>query len=87
MEHNIGHPRFRRMTETTPQVLENSFRIAWDYLDATGELGEPEPAAAFLLDTIEAMMRRGERRKLLLANRAIDAYRRRRTSQDFALVS
>jgi hypothetical protein len=61
------------MTETTPQVLEGSFQIAWDYLDATGELGDPEPAAVFLLDTIEAMMRRGERRKLLLSNRAIDA--------------
>jgi hypothetical protein len=75
------------MTETTPQVLENSFRIAWDYLEATGELGEPEPTAVFLLDSIEEMMRRGERRRLLLSNRAIDAFRRSRTRQDFALVS
>ena len=75
------------MTETTPQVLESSFQIAWDYLEATGELGEPEPTDAFLLDTIEEMMRRGERRRLLLSNRAIDAFRRSRTRQDFALVS
>ena len=75
------------MTETTPQVLENSFRIAWDYLEATGELGDLEPTAVFLLDSIEEMMRRGERRRLLLSNRAIDAFRRSRTRQDFALVS
>src|SRR5204863_10181879 len=76
-ERNIGKTRLHHMTETTPQVLENSFRIAWDYLEATGELGEAEPAAAFLLDTIEGMMRRGERRKLLLFNIAIDADKRR----------
>jgi hypothetical protein len=76
------------MTDTaTAQVLESSFMIAWDYLEATGELGEPEPTAAFLLDTIEAMMRLGERRKLLLSNKAIDAYRRSRTRQNLALVS
>jgi hypothetical protein len=76
------------MTETTPQVLESSFRIAWDYLEATGELGEPEPTAVFLLDTIEEMMRRGERRRLLLSNKAIDAFRRSRTrQQDLAQVS
>jgi hypothetical protein len=74
------------MTETTPQVLEKSFQIAWDYLDATGGLGEPEPAAVFLLDTIEAMMRQGERRKLLLSNRAIDAYKRSRSGRNLALV-
>jgi len=74
------------MTETTQQVLENSFRIAWDYLEATGELDEPAPAAAFLLDSIEAMMRRGERRKLLIANRAIDAYKRSLAERHLALV-
>ena len=74
------------MTQTTPQVLEGSFQIAWDYLDATGELGDPEPAAVFLLDTIEAMMRRGERRKLLLSNRAIDAYKRSRAERRLALA-
>jgi hypothetical protein len=75
------------MTEPMPHVLQNSFRIAWDYLEATGELGEPALAATFLLDAIEAMMRRGERRKLLLSNRAIDAYKHSRTRRDFALVS
>jgi hypothetical protein len=75
------------MIETPHQVLENSFRIAWDYLQLTGELGEPEAATRFLLDNIATAMKQGERRKLLLSNRAIDAYRRRQTARDFALVS
>ena len=58
------------MTETLLTVIENSFRIAWDYLEATGELGDPAATADHLLDTIEAMVRRGERRQLLLANKA-----------------
>jgi hypothetical protein len=75
------------MIETPHQVLENSFRIAWDYLQLTGELGEPEAATRFLLDNIVTAMKQGERRKLLLSNRAIDAYRQRQTARDFALVS
>jgi hypothetical protein len=75
------------MIETTQQVLENSFRIAWDYLEATGELGEPDAAARFLLDTIALMMGRGERRQLLLSNLAIDAYRRAQARPGLALVS
>jgi hypothetical protein len=40
-----------------------------------------------LLDTIEMMIARGERRKLLLSNKAIDAYKRHRTEHRFDLVS
>ena len=29
------------MTEPVPLLMENSIQIAWDYLDATGELGDP----------------------------------------------
>ena len=75
------------MIETLQQVLENSFRIAWDYLEATGELGEPEEAARFLLDAIALMMRHGERRRLLLSNLAIEAYQCSRAKQGLALVS
>jgi hypothetical protein len=75
------------MIETAPQILENSFRIAWDYLEATGELRTPEPDAQFLLDAIEGMMRKGEYRKLLLSNKAIDAYKRRPAREGLALVS
>lgn len=62
------------MDEPLPLLMENSIQIAWDYLEGTGELGDGHIAAQFLLDSIEVMIRRGERRKLLLSNRAIDAY-------------
>jgi hypothetical protein len=64
--------------EKLSQLLENAFMIAWDYLEATGELGEPDGTARELLDTIEAMIKKGERRRILIANVAIDAYQRRR---------
>lgn len=75
------------MYEATQQILERSFRIAWDYLEATGELGDPHAAAGFLRDTILSMMQPGETRPLLISNRTIDAYKRRRTERAFALVS
>jgi hypothetical protein len=75
------------MTETLLTLIENSFQIAWDFLEATGELGPPDTAANHLLDTIEAMVRRGERRRLLLSNTAIASYRRLRVDQGLSLAS
>jgi hypothetical protein len=68
-------------------LVENSFRIAWDYLEATGELGNPDTAARHLLDTIEIIVRHGERRRLLLSNKAIASYQRFREEQGLSLVS
>jgi hypothetical protein len=75
------------MTETVPTLVENSLRIAWDYLEATGELGNPDTAANHLLDTIETMIRHGERRRLLLSNKTIASYQRFRVEQGVSLVS
>jgi hypothetical protein len=75
------------MTETVPTLVENSLRIAWDYLEATGELGNPDTAANHLLDTIETMIRHGERRRLVLSNKAIASYQRFRAEQGLSLVS
>lgn len=75
------------MTEPLPLLMENSIQIAWDYLEATGELGDAEVAARFLTDAVETMIRRGETRKLMLANRAIDAYKRFKTERLLSLVS
>ena len=75
------------MIETTPAILANSFQIAWDYLDAMGELGNPGLAAGHLLDTIETMVRRGERRPLLLSNKAIAAYQRYRAEHGLSIAS
>jgi hypothetical protein len=58
------------------ELFDQSFNIAWQVLLTTGELGNPEDTSRFLFNTIARMMRGGERRRLLLANRAIDAYRR-----------
>ena len=80
--------RFVFMNEPLPLLMENSIQIAWDYLEATGELGDGHIAARFLMDSVEMMIQRGERRKLLLSNRAIDAYRRFRAERNrLTLVS
>ena len=75
------------MTETLLTTIENAFQIAWDYLEATGELGHPDTAANHLLDTIEAMVRRGERRRLLLSNKAIISYQHFRAERELSLAS
>ncbi|PJG52831.1 hypothetical protein CVM73_23490 [Bradyrhizobium forestalis] len=58
-------------------TVESAFFIAWGCLEKSGELGQPDESANFLLDAIEAQIRTGERRQLMLANRAIDAWRAR----------
>ena len=56
---------------------------------ATGELGDAMEAGRFLSDAIELMVRRGERRQLMLANKAIAAYQqfRRQPSEPPVLAS
>jgi len=61
-----------------PLLIESSVEIAWDYLTRTGELGDAMVAGRFLSETIELMVRRGERRQLMLANKAIAAYQQLR---------
>jgi len=74
------------MSEPIPNLMETSIQIAWDYLDRSGELGEPEVAARVLLDTVEDLIRRGERRPLMLSNKAIDAYKHFRRERHLVLV-
>jgi hypothetical protein len=68
------------MNISLSQLLEDSIRIAWDYLDRTGDLGDGAAASRFLSDSIETMIRQGQRSRLALANRAIGAYQRFRIS-------
>jgi hypothetical protein len=75
------------MNEPLPILMENSLLIAWDYLERTGELGDPDVASRVLLDSIEGMIRNGELRKLMLSNKAIDAYRRYRADRNLAIAS
>lgn len=68
-------PCFCVMTEPLPLLIENSLQIAWDYLDGIGELADQQLTAEFLLRSIQSQMLRGERRTLMLSNRAIESYR------------
>jgi hypothetical protein len=68
------------MSISLSQLLEESFQIAWEYLERTGELGDGAAASRFASDAIEAMIRRGQRSRLALSNRAISAYQRHRLS-------
>ena len=70
------------MTVSLSQLLEDSFQIAWKYLERSGELGDGALASRFLSDVIETMIRRGQRSRLALSNRAISAYQRSRSSGD-----
>ncbi len=47
------------MTVSLSQLLEDSFQIAWEYLERSGELGDGASASRFLSDVIETMIRRG----------------------------
>ena len=73
------------MSEPLPILMETSIQIAWDYLERTGELGEPQAASKFLMDTVEKMIRRGERRKLVLSNKAIEAYKKYNAKPTFVV--
>lgn len=66
------------MSEPLPWLIKGSVKIARDYLTRTGELENAAEADRFFLRTVDQMIMRGECRKLMLANRAIDAYRRMR---------
>jgi hypothetical protein len=67
---------FIPMSDPIPILIENSIEIAWNYLDRTGELGDAAVASRVLLHSIETMVFRGERRRLMLANKAIGEYQR-----------
>ena len=75
------------MSKTLQYNVAHSLEIAWDYLEATGELGSPDRAAEHLLETIDTLIRHGERRPLLLSNKAIASYQRFRAEQGLSIAS
>ncbi len=66
------------MSEPLPHLIEISVQIAWDYLERTGDIADADEASRFLLRSVDQMVMQGERRRLMLANRAIEAYGRRK---------
>jgi hypothetical protein len=58
-------------------IAEQSFMIAWDYLERAGLIDDPDTATIELGDDIMGLLVKGETHKIRIANLAIDAYRRR----------
>lgn len=69
------------MSEPLPVLIEDSIQIAWDYLERSGDLRDPQVASRVLLNSIESMVRVGEKRRLMLSNRAINAYKKYRAER------
>jgi len=65
------------MSEILPILIENAVQIAWEFLEGSGEIVDGYETSQFLVNTIRRMVLAGERRKIMLANRAIEAYRKR----------
>jgi hypothetical protein len=59
------------MSEPLDILMDDSIQIAWDYLKRAGEIDDSDMARQFLVIYIEGLIRRGERRRLLLSNKAI----------------
>jgi hypothetical protein len=70
-------------------LLEDSVKIAIDFLDRTGEIDSPSETCQFLVNKVGFMIAQGQRNKLLLANRAIAAYQSYRQARiiELSLVS
>jgi hypothetical protein len=64
------------MSQPLPTLVETSLQIAWDFLGAVDEIFDQQQAAEFLLRNIQSQILSGERRTLMLSNRAITAYER-----------
>jgi hypothetical protein len=62
--------------DAPPFLLEESVKIAADYLDRTGEVDNVDEAYQFLVAKVGFMIAQGQRNRLLLANRANAAYQR-----------
>jgi len=67
--------------DAPPFLLEESVKIALDFLSRTGEIDDPREASQYLVNKVEFMMGQGQRNRLLLANRAIAAYQRYRKAR------
>jgi hypothetical protein len=62
-------------------LMANAIRIALNYLQRSGEIDDYTETCEFLADKVEAMMRQGQRNRLVLANRAIAAFQNYRTAR------
>jgi hypothetical protein len=70
------------MYEPLPILMEESIQIAWDYLERSGDPGDPQVAGEVLLNSVASLVRLGERRRLMLSNRAIADYKKFRAQRN-----
>jgi hypothetical protein len=56
-------------------LIENIVQIVWDVLERSGEIDDPREASNFLVKSVAELVVSGEKRRLMLINRAIDSYR------------
>jgi hypothetical protein len=66
------------MSEPLPILMQNAVQIAWDYLERTGQIADPQATAEILLGSIKTQILSDENRKLMLSNRAITAHERQK---------
>ena len=72
--------------DAPPFLLEESVKIAVDFLDRTGEIYNLAETRQFLADKVGFMIAQGQRNRLLLANRAIAACQRYREARTVKLL-
>ncbi len=70
---------------TPPLLLEESVKIAVNFLERTGEVDDVRETCQFLVNKVGFMIAQGERNRLLLSNRAITAYQRYRKARTVEL--
>jgi hypothetical protein len=62
-------------------LMANAIQIALNYLQRSGEIDDYTETCEFLADKVEAMIRQGQRNRLMLANRAITAFQNYRSAR------
>ena len=62
-------------------LMASAIQIALNYLQRSGEIDDYTETCEFLADKVTAMIRQGQRNRLVLANRAIAAFQRYRTAR------
>ena len=65
-------------------LMERSIEIAWDYLERSGQIIDPEFTSKFLVTSVEHAVRMDERCQLMLVNPAIAEFERSENSSSNA---
>jgi hypothetical protein len=69
------------MSQPLPILIDDAVQIAWDVLARSGEITDAGDANYFLVGTIAKLATKGEHRRLMLINRAIEDYRKHKQAR------